>query len=451
LSAGRNILYTFLTQIPTLLFQVTSGILITRILGAGGQGVFVVVQADMELLVLLLGFSLQTGLIFFIANKRIPENVMAGMALLFLIGGALLSWISLAGLWFFETAGRFVPADESRLHYYAYIAAAFLVNSFNVFMTAFFQGRSLFKIINRMTLLGSAINLAAYSTAFYLWQTGQAQLQVWHLLFIGLGSLCVNAVIWLICYARLIGVRPVFRFSFVHHVKPLFVFILLGHFSHVLNFFTYKLDIWIINHYNTEAQVGLYARAVGIAQLFWLISNPIMGVLAPTLSRPDAPDKLSTFTFFSKFNFMSVFVLMIIAAALAPVLFPLVYGEEFAGSVLPFFVLLPGILFSCINKLFSIYIFSQEKVKYNFLSTVAGVIITITLDLLLIPHFGIMGAAWATFFAYFGMMIASACFLFGPLKLPFRNYYLFSLSEIAALKRKLNSFVFSNGKQEKDR
>jgi len=52
-----------------------------------------------------------------------------------------------------------------------------------------------------------------------------------------------------------------------------------------------------------------------------------------------------------------------------------------------------------------------DKTKYGAGFAIFGATITLVLNIILIPKFGYLGAAWATFFCYFSMMIAS--YLFG--------------------------------------
>lgn len=70
-------------------------------------------------------------------------------------------------------------------------------------------------------------------------------------------------------------------------------------------------------------------------------------------------------------------------------------------------ILLLANLFSAILYNLSIWYKLSDKTIYGALISIFGASITVTLNIILIPKFGFMGAAWASFFCYFSMMISS--------------------------------------------
>lgn len=70
-------------------------------------------------------------------------------------------------------------------------------------------------------------------------------------------------------------------------------------------------------------------------------------------------------------------------------------------------ILLMANLFSAILYNLSIWYKLSDKTIYGAIIAIFGSVITITLNITLIPIWGFMGAAWASFFCYFSMMVAS--------------------------------------------
>ncbi|HIP31151.1 MAG TPA: hypothetical protein EYG86_00170, partial [Crocinitomicaceae bacterium] len=66
-SFSKSAVYTFLTQIPTQLFGIISGIFITRMLGPEGKGIYAIFYADISLFITILGFSINTAIIHYLA------------------------------------------------------------------------------------------------------------------------------------------------------------------------------------------------------------------------------------------------------------------------------------------------------------------------------------------------------------------------------------------------
>lgn len=70
-------------------------------------------------------------------------------------------------------------------------------------------------------------------------------------------------------------------------------------------------------------------------------------------------------------------------------------------------ILLLANLFSAILYNLSIWYKLSDKTIYGAFISIFGATITVTLNIVLIPKFGFMGAAWASFFCYFSMMVSS--------------------------------------------
>jgi O-antigen/teichoic acid export membrane protein len=81
-------------------------------------------------------------------------------------------------------------------------------------------------------------------------------------------------------------------------------------------------------------------------------------------------------------------------------LIPFFYGIDFLPSVKPFLWLLPGILGITLSKIVSANLAGIGKPQYATYSSGITVVITVVLDILLIPPYGIVGAAIASSIAY---------------------------------------------------
>jgi O-antigen/teichoic acid export membrane protein len=84
-------------------------------------------------------------------------------------------------------------------------------------------------------------------------------------------------------------------------------------------------------------------------------------------------------------------------------------------------ILLLANLFLGIIYNLSLWYKLTDKTSFGALIAVGGAVVTIVLNIILIPKIGYLGSAWATFFCYFSMMVAS--YYFGQ-KYYFINYNL---------------------------
>jgi O-antigen/teichoic acid export membrane protein len=86
--------------------------------------------------------------------------------------------------------------------------------------------------------------------------------------------------------------------------------------------------------------------------------------------------------------------------AVAPLAVPIVFGDAFSPAIRAIFWLIPGIIALSGAKVLSSYIFSQGRMAVTSLVALVTLAGTVMFDLLLIPRFGISGAAAASSIAY---------------------------------------------------
>jgi O-antigen/teichoic acid export membrane protein len=108
----------------------------------------------------------------------------------------------------------------------------------------------------------------------------------------------------------------------------------------------------------------------------------------------------------------------------------LLFGEEFAESATPFVILLLG----CIPFVASIVLASSlagiNRLDVNLRASGAGLTATVLLDILLIPKWGLEGAAVASATSYLvttGMVVASYSQMYG---IPIRQYLIPTRSDL---------------------
>ena len=118
-------------------------------------------------------------------------------------------------------------------------------------------------------------------------------------------------------------------------------------------------------------------------------------------SRKTYADVLKYFTILASLIFLSVMLYLDVVKHFIGSSFHSKEGIE----IVP--VLLMANLFLGIYYNLSIWYKLTEKTGYGAILAIFGAVITLTLNIILIPKIGFIGSAWATLFCYFSMMIAS--------------------------------------------
>jgi O-antigen/teichoic acid export membrane protein len=168
-------------------------------------------------------------------------------------------------------------------------------------------------------------------------------------------------------------------------------------------FLNFRTDQILMGFLASEAALGIYAVAVNASEVLLYLPAAMATALLPTAARAEAG--LRTEQALSAFRSATVVtgVAGLVAAALGPVLLPMVFGAPFEASVVPFLWLLPGALGFAAMAVFSYALLAGSSPGLSSIGPLVSLGLGVALDLLLIPRFGASGAAAA----------ASAAFLAG--------------------------------------
>jgi O-antigen/teichoic acid export membrane protein len=174
----------------------------------------------------------------------------------------------------------------------------------------------------------------------------------------------------------------------------------IGSLARFLNF---RTDQILMGFLASEAALGIYAVAVNASEVLLYLPAAMATALLPTAAR--AETGLRTEQALSAFRSATVVTVVagLVAAALGPVLLPMVFGTPFEASVVPFLWLLPGALGFAAMAVFSYALLAGSSPGLSSIGPLVSLGLGVALDLLLIPRFGASGAAAA----------ASAAFLAG--------------------------------------
>ena len=87
-----------------------------------------------------------------------------------------------------------------------------------------------------------------------------------------------------------------------------------------------------------------------------------------------------------------------------------VFGSDFSDVPDAMALLMPGIVALSGTKVLSSYIFSQGQVVLNSVAALVALAVTLALDAVLIPQFGVDGAAAAASVAYAASLLVTLYF-----------------------------------------
>lgn len=164
-----------------------------------------------------------------------------------------------------------------------------------------------------------------------------------------------------------------------------------------------KIDQVLITKMLGQKENGIYSVAVRLAEMWYFIPSLICASLAPSIVNAKKSDER---TYYTRMKSLLLFML-ILGALLAVPLFILsphiiqyLYGPLYLAAIPPFQIYIWSSIPIFIMPALAVYITTENIGKNLLFSTITGAIVNITLNIVLIPHYGILGSAIATFVSY---------------------------------------------------
>jgi len=165
----------------------------------------------------------------------------------------------------------------------------------------------------------------------------------------------------------------------------------------LLAIMNYKIDIVILKQMVSLEEIGLYATGVLLASYAWLLPDIFKEVI---FSRTSKNDSVSSICFSLRVSMFSVIVITLSILLLGEQLLFFLYGIDFVDAylvTLMIFSAIPGMMF---YKIISPLYTAKGMNKFRFYVLLLSVISNVILNFILIPFYGIYGAAFASVVSY---------------------------------------------------
>jgi O-antigen/teichoic acid export membrane protein len=169
-----------------------------------------------------------------------------------------------------------------------------------------------------------------------------------------------------------------------------------------LAFLSYRASTLLINYFMSTAATGVYFIAVSIAEKIWLLSQAASQVLLPRLSELHNDEERRR-----RLTPLATKIVFAISAAIAAVLFVAtgpfivgIFGDRFGESVGALRWLLPGIVLMSAARTLAIDLAARGRVDLNLYVAVLSLVMNVAASVIMIPRYGINGAAIATTLSY---------------------------------------------------
>jgi O-antigen/teichoic acid export membrane protein len=175
----------------------------------------------------------------------------------------------------------------------------------------------------------------------------------------------------------------------------------------------YRIDTVLLERMKGDVVTGYYNAAYAILQLINVLPSLAMVVLFPKLVdhvHADVRIYKKQMRLYAVAFLGAGVVLGIAAAVMAPLL-PIYFGAEYAASVHLLRILAWTVPVLYMNQVLAQSLVAIKKTKTLTLITCIGLAVNISLNLVFIPTYGAVAAAWTTVITEYAVSLSLLCFL----------------------------------------
>lgn len=408
-----NISNTFLTFLTGLILSV----LIARFLGPENTGIYNYFIWLINVFVLIAGLGGGTTIIKYVAgflSKNELGKTSYFLRRLFLFQFFLAIILTTALLVFNNLFGFFAPGISN---YFFIALLAFFPYLWVTSSLSILQGSQKYKTIAKINIFVNALMICSIFAVLIL--NGN----VFNLLLTHLAIYLVSSVIYFFITKKYFLKKS----NKLSSVKSKEILSYGGsiYLITILDAVVWqKSEIFFLGFFSHSREIAFYSIAYGLANMVILvIANSFNSVLVPIFSQLKVRGENLKIQagYFRTTKLLSIIMIPIAAGLfiLSPVIISLVYGPSYLASSLIFSILIIPITLAAIAGSGSALIYSLNKLWFIIRWGIPLAILNITLDFLLIPLYGGIGAALANAITQILGLSIGTFYIIRLLKMPF--------------------------------
>ena len=390
----KKILGTGATRAVNVMTQLATLIMGTKLLGAAEWGKAFIAQTDITLLLVGIELIAGSGLVYFTPRKKLSTLMTISYGW---IGFVMLIYILTFNILhlfptFFHTI---VPEGYATL-----ILIMTFIYSLHEFNLNHFLGKEKVATYNWLFLiqiLTQVTMMAVFIFAFDL-RTAKALLY---------SQLCGYSLATLIGWILLFpSINRDSKEPIRSNLKEMLHYGAFMQLSTLVSTLNKRLSVYLLHSNCSEQQIGVYASGTQVTEGVNIVGQSIGLVAFSSLSNTDNENRASQLTLrFMKVSILLTFTALLTICLLPTAFFEWIFSGEFGDTHSVILLMAPGIVFFSAHTILANYFSGTGKPKYNLYASLIGLSVTMISAILLIPRFGIQGAAITTSLTYTALFV----------------------------------------------
>jgi O-antigen/teichoic acid export membrane protein len=386
----QEIFKTSLSRLVFLGLNFLTGLLIASLSGAGAFGDLSLMIVNASVIHLITGFGADQSIVWHGAGKDAPHGKI--FSFLGITAILQLAFFLILSFLYYRATSSTVLSGQASFNWFYYEL---------IYFTGLIILEKYLSVLYALHLANSGNKLLAFVTAIPFIYLLLVRLDIikttpdpllFYCTLIPLQAFSLVVYVHISFSIKLVlfsksDLRSFLQFSFI-------VFI-----TNLVQFLAYRADYWFIDFFAGTEQVGIYSQANRFAQLLWILPNVLAALLIPSIVSGKIKNEGEVATMVRVVNAINIFIIAAIAI-IAVIIYNFFLGGEFYTGFIPLLIMLPGFYFFSITLVLAAYFSAKRFLWVNFTGSLICLFIIAIADILLIPVWGITGAAWANLAAY---------------------------------------------------
>lgn len=390
----KNVFHSLISKGILISLSLIISIIITRTLGPELKGEYFLIISIIGIVSQITNLGLHSVNVHYTAKHPELRNHIFGNSLIY----GLIAGIIGAGL--FLLFGKVLVPDIWKYDFIPFVLVTGIpLSLMRLFFRQIIIGTQNIKLHNKIEIIGVIIYLFMVLAAYFANMVSFKEFIILLILENFFSVLILFIAIYGKQRIKLSFSKTTFKKTLPYGIKA-YVITLLA-------YLVIRSDVFLINYFIPDLkELGYYSTAVQITDKFALVGTIIASVLMPRLSSDDKDEqKLYLQEKTNKYAILILLVVMIPVLILSKQILVLLFGEAFAPASIYLQLLLIATFFLSIESIMAQFLASigiPLKLVYYW---ALALVLNITLNILLIPTVGTIGAAYSSIFSYLLMFI----------------------------------------------
>ncbi len=379
-TTGSRILNAFFTLFILWLF--------TNYVGKRGLGIIALVVLSITIIQLFYDFLAGNPLIYFVSRTSLKKLLIPAYCWIILI-----TIVVIAIFVPFHHFAPFIFNTLVPIGYGFHIIVLSLINGFIQIHYNILIGQGRIKDYNMLFLL-QIVLVMVFFTLFVV--HGGKALDYIKALYISWSSIAVISFFIIVSKTKMGSLTGWKSVS-----KKILQFGTFSFAANILHLGNKRLSFYFIKAFAGLSMLGIYNAGVQLAEGVRIIGQSISLVQYSAISGSRNNSYAHTLTIqLMKFSVILTFLALLVLLLIPSDVYAAVLSKDFLRVKEIILYLFPGVLALSANTIFSHYFSGLGHPEINLRTNIAGFIVTVVFALILIPFFGIIGAAITTSMSY---------------------------------------------------